>query len=424
MAPIHMLNRLSIWLLIGLLGIMPALLLSTSSGGSAAYYLILAAGVLCALTMRGGRVALLQPYVPVLIAFSLPLLAMAWSAFMLDAWGEVNFERGLRLALGAPLLLLAMLHARQSLHHALWGPLAAGWVAACSVVALIYPDLSQRPLTQYYNAVGYGNLMLLMAALSMLSLPFRLTRFPRAEMAFKLLTSAATFAGFVLTQTRSGWMALPVFIVLAIVLYARLRHPVRLGGAVLAVLVGLVAIGASNPQLRDRVALGINQTTQCFTSNDQANTSICVRVQLWRSALDMAQAQPFTGVGSGEAFKAQLRRFNDERLISQYVASNYGEPHNDLLDSLALHGIPGGIALLLLYLVPTIEFVRRLRPDLPQTVRAAAAMGIATCLGFAIFGLTEMMFRGMRTLGFYVVLVTLFLALSDWHRSSRSEPPV
>ncbi|WP_235489697.1 hypothetical protein [Achromobacter sp. DMS1] len=40
-------------------------------------------------------------------------------------------------------------------------------------------------------------------------------------------------------------------------------------------------------------------------------------------------------------------------------------------------------------------------------------MGLALTLGFAVFGLTELMFRTMKTLGLYVILAAWLLALSD-----------
>ena len=418
-----MLNRLSAWLLVGALGLMPLLLLATFSGGSKAYYAIMLACVMIVATMPRDRLALLSPYRAVLIAFTLPLLAALASVALTGSWADNSFERGLRLAVGAPLLLTALLYLGHTrLRPALWGLALAGWAATLNVLRLIYPDLSERPVTEHYNAVGYGNLMLLMATLTLFSLPIRMTRYPRAEVIVKLLTVAVTFAGFILTQTRTGWMALPIFIGLALILFGRLRHPLRLAGALVGILVVLVALGSLSPTLRDRFELGLNQSGECL-EHTQADTSVCVRVQLWRASIDMALEQPLTGVGSGRAFERTLRQYHEEGRVSEYVAHNFGEPHNDLLEALAVHGIPGAIALLLLYFVPAATFLRRLGDDLPPGVRAAAAMGAATCLGFAAFGLTEFMFRGMRTLGFYVVLVMLFLTLSDIRLADRRKKP-
>ena len=84
-----------------------------------------------------------------------------------------------------------------------------------------------------------------------------------------------------------------------------------------------------------------------------------------------------------------------------------------MLHMMASYGTLGLIALLLIYLSPGVMFARRLsRSDVPE-IRVAAAMGLCVCVGFWVFGWTDVMFRGMRTLGFYAVTVAWLLALSD-----------
>lgn len=95
------------------------------------------------------------------------------------------------------------------------------------------------------------------------------------------------------------------------------------------------------------------------------------------------------------------------------MAEGWGEPHNDVMVALASFGIPGGVALLLVYLVPAWTFARRLSFQNSAAVRTAAAMGLAVCLGFLIFGIAETMFRGMRTASFYALCVALFMSLSN-----------
>ena len=393
---------------------MPTLMLSTSTGGSKAYYILLLGSLVLILMMPGSQRAIQRQDRLLCAAFALPLLAAIVSAAANHVWSDVNFERGFRLALGAPLMLLAMQYIGQErLRHALWGVILAGVVSTACVVALIFPDFTERPLTPAFNAVTYGNLMLLMAVIALFSIPIPLLPNARLDKAVKLLTATATFVGFILTQTRSGWIALPIFIVLALVLFTRMRHPLRLGAALLCLLLGVLALGSLNPTLRDRAELILSETSECMTDNATADTSICVRLQLWRSSLEMAARHPLTGVGSGAAFQQSLREAQQRGEVSEYVASNYGEPHNDLIEAVAVNGALGAIALLLLYFVPAGVFLRRLVTLQAMPLRAAAAMGAATCLGFAIFGQTELMFRGMRTVGFYVVLVMLFAALSS-----------
>jgi O-antigen ligase len=84
-----------------------------------------------------------------------------------------------------------------------------------------------------------------------------------------------------------------------------------------------------------------------------------------------------------------------------------------MMQALSSFGILGGIGLLLMYFAPVWVFVRRMSRRYPRESRVAAAMGAAVCLGFAVFGITELMFRGMRTVGFYTMFVALFLMLSE-----------
>jgi len=100
-------------------------------------------------------------------------------------------------------------------------------------------------------------------------------------------------------------------------------------------------------------------------------------------------------------------------LVSEFVAENWGEPHNDVFLALATFGVPGGIALLFIYLGPAWLFFRRMSVNNDAAIRTAAAMGLALCLGMLVFGQFEAMWRSMRMVSFYAVSLGLFLRLSD-----------
>ena len=48
-------------------------------------------------------------------------------------------------------------------------------------------------------------------------------------------------------------------------------------------------------------------------------------------------------------------------------------------------------------------------------------MGLVLCVGFFVFGWTELILRGIRTLSFYAVMMAWLLALSDERFLTRSE---
>ena len=249
--------------------------------------------------------------------------------------------------------------------------------------------------------------------LIMYSTCWALTAWPRAERMIKWGVAVLVLIGFVLTQTRTGWLALPFFLLIWLVLNNFVKRPARL----IAALALLACVCAASlmliPKMNERAQDGYREVTECMTTNPLAFTSVCIRLQLWRTSMDMFYQNPWLGIGKRSEFQPELIARVDKGMLLPFVAEDFAEPHSDMVMILATQGLFGGVALLLIYFAPALVFFRRLISRQAVSTRTAAAMGLAVCLGFAIFGLTELMFRGMRTIGFYSVMVGCLLALSD-----------
>lgn len=402
--------------LVILYALMPIALLTNAKAPSMIFYLTLVAGLVIWSSHRfaGAREISLR-YKGLLICYSVLLCAVIASTIAHSHWPGANGEGALRFFLGMWLLLLAMAQIdRQFLQQSLWGVYAAGLISAGLVLWLSWPGFI-RPDTPTHNAVTYGNLMLMLAVISAFSVKISLTPWPRAELAFKLATTALILGGFVITMTRSGWVAMPIFIFLGVLLYARPKNLLRTLAMTLVGVAIAVGIVATNDSLRSRATTAYQEAIECRGDSSTANTSVCVRIQLWHASLDMMQRNPWVGIGDGGQFHHQLKTESFPKgLVSEYIVDEgFGEPHNDLMFMLAVFGIPGGLGLLLIYLAPVWYFAKRLAGNHPPEIRAAAATGIAFCLGFMVFGITELMFRRMHTIGFYTMFVALFLILSD-----------
>jgi O-antigen ligase len=398
------------------LALFPALLVGTGRGGSVALF-VLAAWSLVLLGVARGRGALHREFWPEYRGLAASMAAVVLICLATQAthahWTNSELERALRMSLGMLLVLAALLHMEPRwLRQAGWGPLAGCWVASAVILSLAWSSAG-RPITEEYNTVSYSNLMLIFTVLTVYSLKWKLSTLPKIEKALKIITAAVAFYAFLLTQTRTGWLALPLFIIIGLVIFnPRVRVGRNVGYGVL-VLVIAAALGMASHGLRDRTERGMAEIVQCEKA-PLTDSSLCIRSQLWHAAWRMFTAHPFSGVGSGQGFRNELHAYEREGAVSSFVADNFGEPHNDMLYALSTAGLPGGIALLLVYLAPAWIFARRLaRRDLDPAVRAAAAMGLAFTLGFAILGTTEFMFRGMRTVGFYAAFVGWLLAASD-----------
>ncbi|HBT32534.1 MAG TPA: hypothetical protein DEB15_06705 [Pusillimonas sp.] len=405
------------YLVVTMYWLLPLTLLTSDSIPSGVFYVLMFVSLVLLVKERfaGGSVQTRQ-YGWLIVGYSILFLSVAASSVYYGEWAGANSEGALRVFLGLWVLLLALPHVdRQVLQYALWGVIASCFVSTAVVLWLSF-TVTVRPLTPGVIITTYSSIMLLLGAISVYSLNWKLSAFPRFEQTVKILASVATFGGFLVAQTRTGLLGLPLFVLLGIVLFAGIGRPRRLLALLGVSAVLLIAVVGGSDSLRHRLVQGIQEVQVCQGEGSTSYSSMCIRLQLWHSAIDAGMTNPWVGLGDGGRYPEYLRDVAVHKgLIAQRVVDeDFGEPHNDVMLFFAGFGFPGALGILLIYLAPCFYFLPRLmRSGVSPQLRAAAAMGLAACLGFALFGLTETMFRRMNTMGFYVAFVALFMVLSE-----------
>jgi len=402
------------------LGALPTLLMITMEGGSAGFYLAILLSVVLLLVPSAAPRLLpgsARRYAWMGIGMGVMLAGVLISLGVHGIWKGSEVEKAARLLSMLLILFAALRVPRRILARAMLGTLPAVWAAA-AIIGWLALETGVRPATQQFNAVTYGDLTLLFGVLSLLSLGLPVTRFTRIEATLKLLTGILGLVAFLWTQTRGGLLAIPCFLLIGLlVMGRRLGRMKILLGLVLAAGVGIIA--THDGALRDRIDAGVSEYGDC-SADHLADTSVCIRLPLWTAAGYMIREQPVVGVGGGDRFRQELERLAGQGKVSAMVARDFGETHNDLLYFLATYGVLGGLGLVLVYVAPALVFVPRLwRGD--ERSRLHAAAGLSICVAFAVFGVTEMMLRDMRTASFYAAWVALLLALSEPRRADQAE---
>ena len=394
-------------------------------GGSAVFWgLVVTSLGICSVQPGGidAAIHLLRPYK--VLFFSLlvmPLtvcMSMLWSHEFLGG----DAERAIRVFVGTLAILAACLSLNPAwLRQSTWGLMASVLGGTGNLVWASWPHFN-RPGMDQYTTVGFSNILLLLTILVLFSLGWQLSRFKKTEQLLKLTVVIVGMLGVIIADTRSSWVAMPFFIVIGLLLIGRLISGWHL------VLVGIVAVAIAvgaffaNPSLMGRTNLAIKEYVDCRSATPIADTSVCIRLQLWRASWHMFKANPLLANAGSAGFEEKLAELHKKGIVSEFTSKDFGEPHNDLFFALANYGLMGLIAFLLMYCVPAVMFAWRLRTRFPQEIRVAAGMGLAVCAGFVAFGLTEAMFRSMRMLSFYAVLIAWLLALS--HSPSQKSNPI
>lgn len=404
---------------------LPIALMTSHSMPSGVFYGLIAACVALLVQTRFSEACeQTYRYRWLIAGFAVLFLAVAASSLYHGDWAGANSEGALRFFLGLWILLVALPKLEeQRLLRFSWGIYAASIVSAVIVMwtAAISND---RPDTPSIIIVSYASIMLLLCALIVYSLKWQLSRFAGWERSLKIVLACVVFIGFLAAQTRTGLLGLPIFVLLGIVLFTENARPGRLLVKFMVAALLAAAAVASTDGLRNRIAEGVEEIQTCQGSNGTQYNSMCIRLQMWRTAVHGGTNHPWFGLGNGGLFNQYMQDVGVPKgLVAQEVVDEpFGEPHNDLLLMFFGFGIPGVLGLLLIYLAPCFYFVPRLfGKDTSAQAKAAAAMGLAVCLGFLCFGITETMFRRMNTMGFYVALVAWLMVLSD-PEVSRAKP--
>jgi O-antigen ligase len=401
-----------------LIALLPITVLSEIGQSSAVFILLMClSSYVCIFKFEQNKaIYYFTNYRYLLVALFLNAAVILVSSTYYGKFSGSDFERALRFGGGVALLLGASLSLHiKVLKQAVWGFLIAVWVSTYYVVVATFASFPERPdLDFIHNAVTYGNLILVVTAISAFSLGWSLTPYKNTEIIFKALTVIVGLIALLLTQTRGAWLAVPICMVIGSLIFYRNISWKKLFVSVGLALAVLIGTFTANSTLRDRLATGFHETKECMSTDTLAFSSMCNRIQLWRVSLLMFKQNPFLGNGSTSNFPKTLPSFVEQKIVSQQVAKEFGEPHSELLQQLSAFGLLGFIALLMVYVAPGYIFLRRIRSqkgDLSSKI--GAGIGLSVCAGFFIFGLTELMFRTMHMVSLYAVIVGWALALSD-----------
>ncbi|GAA4335158.1 hypothetical protein GCM10023144_28080 [Pigmentiphaga soli] len=392
------------------LALFPALMLSRPNPANACYSLLLALAC-AALAMRRradgiGAAGLLRRCWPLMLAMAgLPLALALHETVFTGAVPHIPYLY-LRFALFGLLLWVLYLAGPGRIEWLQWGCAAGAIVSAAWIHGLAGPGRLNH--IGINNAIPFGNLSLLMGVLALLSIGWRRPASNAAlacgGIALRLVGGAAGLYASYLSGTRGGWIALPAFAVIVLLPF-RLR-PRIYAGLLAAIVLGLGAGGYANGWVSQRVEQAVSSLEE-FQHGQDLDSSEGNRLQMWRASLLMFRDHPLIGVGP-KGYQPELVRLAQRGIVTP-AATAYSHSHNDVLFALATLGLPGLAAILATYLAPALFFARRVRHR-DAGLRTAAAMGLALCAGFLIFGLTESMFVITLTNAFYSLMAAAFVA--------------
>jgi O-antigen ligase len=291
-----------------------------------------------------------------------------------------------------------------------------GAMSALFAVMWQDPSIRMNATTAFMNHIHLGDMALLLGVLSLISINW----IGRDHVFIKALKIGGFIAGMsvsILSSARGGWIAIPIFV--GIYVYVQNKENIvrKFGMATLALGgISVLAYLFVEP-IHERMWLIYSDIFQFCNGN--IDTSIGVRLQLWKAAVHLISENPIIGVGAN-GFSRAMDGLSASGFITPVAAElGKGEVHNEILAQTVRFGVFGLASILAIYFVPFYLFVRTVKTGSSQQV-GAAMMGMCVTLGFFVFGLTVETFNLKMTAAFYSVTVTVLLAIAT-HHSTQSK---
>ncbi|PFH10908.1 O-antigen ligase [Collimonas sp. PA-H2] len=348
--------------------------------------------------------SLLRSYWPLHLAMVSLVIAVLLNQFASGKFAVKYYDTAFRIALFTPVLWIVLGLPLNYLKKMQWA-FVAGVLIALVKIYIITAGGTLRPGNIGFLAtIPFSDVVLLFGFIGLISIGWN-TRQEKLAIALKVLTCCASIYVTILSQTRGSWIAIPVFAITAFLFLRNVRIRYRLAILILS-LATLVTVFTNSDIVKTRLAAAKSDMT-LYVDQDNADTSLGVRLQLWRASWQLFKENPVFGVGR-ENFSDGLEALSARDIITPVVTS-FSHSHNEILFNTAILGIFGLLGILSIYFVPGYYFIRDIRHS-DSIIRTAAGMGLTLCLGFFVFGLTDMMFFWSVLGGVYSMSVAAFFA--------------
>lgn len=336
------------------------------------------------------------------------LLYPVFSALMVvwhEGWGS-RASMYLSMLAAVP-IFLAVRQFKPDMRWLFWGA-ALGAVTAGGVALHDTLVMGRGRAGGLMNPIKFGNLALFMGGVALIAM-LQATR-ARSFLTMSVFLLAACLGGLasVLSDTRGGWLAIPV----VVLVFATWALPVlgwrRLGlGLVVVVSLGAAALMSNLLGMTDRIMQAWLEWENYSATN---RSSVGQRLNMWLLALDMIREAPWLGQGDA-AFGLRTEQLHAQGALS--FVGDFNHPHNDLLNAWVKHGMVAGISMLIALLAPAFWFWHRSRAA--SQLAWCALAGLLLCVCLLVFGQTQVMLGSKSVTMTYFAWLAALLALSPSH---------
>ena len=319
--------------------------------------------------------------IAVLVAYATVGILEAWW----DGQGTRGIDKPIRFLLAVPAMLLIMAYPPRL--SWLWSGIALGALGAGVWAGWQKLFEGVERATGYTYVIQFGNLSMLLGILCLAGLGWAVVQ-PRrkAWVALLLLGAVAGVLGSLFSGSRGGWIGLPFVLLVLYRGFGRQLPGMLKVGALLVVVAGalmMYLLPQTGVQLRVHEAFN---DVSLYISDDNPDTSVGARFEMWRGAFHLILEKPLTGWGEN-GYQRGMQVLADNGVVDE-VVTLYGHAHNEFIDAFAKRGVVGLAVLLAMFLIPMRLFASQITSTNLE-LRSLAVAGVLLPVAFIDFGFSQ-----------------------------------
>jgi len=383
-----------------LIFIFPILINSVKVGGDLVLFILAVMGIFIAISQK------LSPFhIKEIKVFSYLnagyFLALCLAVFLGRADEQAHFLSRDLCFLFAPFIILAFYKAEISVNYLLSG-VKVGLIVL-GLVSFVQLELGYERPSGVMNVDVFANLVVSMFFII-------LVFYQQESFKYKIFTLVSLLSGLfviVVSGTRGAWLSFLLLLGCYLYFLYKQKNMPSAKSKIIAVLViaSVLSVLSLIQPLKDRSHLAYSETS-AWLSGDQTPNAVSLRLEMYKTAIDNVKDVPLFGYGlrSSNIVLHKIAPAGFREYIIQY-----NHLHNAYLTNYFNGGIVLLGALLLLLFAPLMLFLKANSQSHNDPVFIAGAL---LTLGFASYGMVNILFGDVFMNAFYVFFLAIFFALT------------
>lgn len=328
-------------------------------------------------------------------------------------------DNPVRIILYLPVLLL-LIQYKLSFKTILYSIPTSAFLAGCVACYQCF-YLGDWGAFRHVQLIQGGDISMSLGMFSICIMLYCLDKNYRLLALFCLICSLMGILGSILSTARGGWIGVPFILALIFAVY-RKAIPKWFIPTILLTITILVYSAFhfdSNGRLRDRINTTQDQITRYFYNND-ADTSIGHRFDMWKASWIAIQEKPVLGWGNKALYDKKQELAKNGIIIKN--AADFDHNHNQFIDDMAKRGILGLIGLLAIFFVPLRYFWIKLKNNPSQSeIRCLALCGIVHVISTMAYNLSQCFFaHNSGNIFYFFTVIIFYAAISIQDRKNKS----